>query len=138
MAGVIGGGGGAVLLFLRLEHRERRSEGRGDVAQVGQRGVTAAVLRDELHLLPEELRQLRALPELLYDSVSLVGGRRGRRRRRHLGLGPQRHGGIFRRWRRCEPWLGLDLLDALDNGLGDQLAGEVLWLCVRMGLIIQR
>ena len=90
------GGGAAVLLSLGLEHGERRRQGRGDVAYVGQRGVAAAVLRDELHLLPEKLRQLSTLLELLDDGVSLVGGRR-RRRWRHLRLGAphRRHGGFL-------------------------------------------
>ena len=73
-------GGGA--LHLRLEEGERRLHRRGYLAHVGHRCVASFKLRDELHLLPEQIRQPGSPPELLDRRVHPVGG--GARRLRVL------------------------------------------------------
>jgi len=67
------------LLHLRLENGERRLHSHGYFAHVDHCSVTAVRLRDELYLLPEQLRQLGTPPELLDRCVPRAGG--GRRLR---------------------------------------------------------
>jgi hypothetical protein len=82
----LGGGG---MLHLRLEEGERQLHGRGYLAHVGHRCVASFKLRDELHLLPEQIRQPGAPPELLDRRVHPVGGGAARRLRLRRGGEPR-------------------------------------------------
>ena len=55
--------------------------------------VTAVRLRDELYLLPEQLRQLGTPPELLDRCVPRAGGGRRLRWRQRHGVGARRQRG---------------------------------------------
>ena len=81
------------VLHLRLENGERRLHSHGYLAHVDHCSVTAVRLRDELYLLPEQLRQLGTPPELLDRCVPRAGGGRRLRWRQRHGVGARRQRG---------------------------------------------
>lgn len=87
------------VLHLRLENGERRLHSHGYFAHVDHCSLPAVRLRDELYLLPEQLRQLGTSPELLDRCVPWAGGGRRLRWRQRHGVGARRQRGehLFKR-----------------------------------------
>lgn len=91
------------VLHLRLEDGERRLHSHGYLAHVDRCSVAAVRLRDELYLLPEQLRQLGTPPELLDRCLPRAGGGRRRRQRHGVGARRQTKGGTLRKVKK-ERW----------------------------------